>query len=204
MRTAISILPALAVGFLLLWGMQAMIRIEGRLEEPRQNYSIDFVRLKRDTAVQTKRRVVPKKLQQEEPPIPQIATAKSHPGSSLEDPIPIMASSPDLGDGKELVVSSGGDADIIPLVRVEPLYPPRALKAGVSGWVDVMFTITPAGTVKDARVINHYPSAIFDREALRAVRKWKYAPKVEEGRPVERAGVAVHLVFRLESQQPGA
>jgi len=201
MRTAISILPALVVGFGLLWGMQAMIKMEGRLEEPRRIQSIDFVRLKRDTAVETKRRVKPEKLQQDEPPIPQIATAKSHPGSSLEEPMPIMAAAPDLGDGPALAVSPRADADIIPLVRVEPLYPPRALKAGVTGWVDVMFTITPAGTVKDAVVINHYPGPIFDREALRAVRKWKYAPKVEEGRAVERTGVAVHLVFRLESQQ---
>jgi protein TonB len=63
----------------------------------------------------------------------------------------------------------------------------------------VEFTISAAGTVKDPFVIAAKPSSIFNRAALRAIRKWKYNPKTEDGEPVERPGVKVRLNFELEN-----
>ncbi len=51
--------------------------------------------------------------------------------------------------------------------------------------------------MKDAEVTNSHPGTVFDRAALRAVRKWKYNPKIEDGEPVERTGVTVRLEFEL-------
>lgn len=201
MRTAIWVLPALCVGFVLLWAMQAMIGMEGRLEEPRSGHRIEFVRLRRDTEIETKRREIPKKVEQEEPPIPELTTRALAPGSDLGDPMPIMDSSVDLGDAGGLAVAAGGDEDIVPLVRVEPIYPPRALQRAITGWVELIFTITAQGTVKNPRVTTHHPGPIFDRAALRAVRKWKYAPRVVDGKPVERTGVEVRLEFELDARQ---
>ena len=199
MRTAVWILPAILVGFALLWGMQAMIGMEGRLEESRGNYQIDFVRLRQDTEVETKRREIPKKLQQEEPPpIPSVAKSVPRPGSELGEPLAILDTALEIDDAPdELALAVGEDTDIVPLVRVEPIYPPKAQQLGLTGWVEVVFTITAAGTVRDPVVVAHEPSGIFDRAALRAIRKWKYAPRIENGKPVERHNVGVRLEFRM-------
>ena len=95
--------------------------------------------------------------------------------------------------------AGGTDRDIVPLVRVDPDYPPRARQRGIEGYVDIEFTISPVGTVQDPRVIGANPSFVFDRAALRAVRKWKYNPKIENGVPVPRQGVKVRLRFELDS-----
>jgi protein TonB len=95
--------------------------------------------------------------------------------------------------------SGAGDTDTVPLVRVDPIYPQRASQRGIEGWVEVEFTITSAGTVKNPRISAFEPSSVFNRAALKAIRKWKYNPKVEDGKAVERPGVKVVLKFELDS-----
>jgi protein TonB len=73
----------------------------------------------------------------------------------------------------------------------------RASERGIEGWVEVEFTISKTGTVKNPVVMNSHPSSIFDRSALKAIRKWKYNPKIEDGEAVERSGVKVRLKFEL-------
>ena len=100
-------------------------------------------------------------------------------------------------DGRQFGVSGGGDRDVVPLVRVDPEYPPRARQQGIEGWVEVEFTISPVGTVQDAVVIASKPSFVFDRAALRAIRKWRYNPKVENGVAIARPGIQVRLRFEI-------
>lgn len=57
-----------------------------------------------------------------------------------------------------------------------PRYPPDALRAGTSGEVLVEFTVGTDGSVTDARVLRANPVRIFDREALNAVRRWRFEP----------------------------
>ena len=89
----------------------------------------------------------------------------------------------------------------MPLVRVDPEYPPRAKQQGIEGWVELEFTISPAGTVQDAVVIGSNPAYVFDRAALRAVRKWRYNPKIEGGVAVARKGVQVRLRFEIPRER---
>jgi len=91
------------------------------------------------------------------------------------------------------------DSDAVPVVRVNPLYPPRALERGTEGWVELRFSISASGTVEDAEVTKSHPGKVFDRAALRAVRRWKYNPKIKDGNPVERHGITVRLEFRLQN-----
>lgn len=84
-----------------------------------------------------------------------------------------------------------------PIVRVEPIYPPQALERGIEGWVDVEFTVTESGSIADPKILGSYPSAIFNRAALRAIGRWKYAPKVVDGRPVARPGMRTRFRFEL-------
>ena len=57
-----------------------------------------------------------------------------------------------------------------------PKYPPEALRAGTSGEVLVEITIGTDGSVTNARVVRASPPRVFDREALNAVRRWRFEP----------------------------
>ena len=64
--------------------------------------------------------------------------------------------------------------------------------------MELVFTITAVGTVIDVVVTSSHPGTVFDRAAVRAVSKWKYTPKVENGAAVERPGVRQRLKFDLD------
>ena len=199
-RMVVSVSAAVVVTFGLFWVMQALIGIEGTLDEDAAGRVVDFVRLKREELVEEKKRKLPnKKPPEEAPPPPDLNLSRNNrPDADLGNTLAIMGTDIDLGDGPGLG-SGGADTDIVPLVRVEPLYPQRAAQRGIEGWVEVEFTISAAGTVMLPRVINYHPSTIFNRAALKAIRKWKYNPKIEEGKAVERPGVTVRLTFELKS-----
>ncbi|MCD9031927.1 energy transducer TonB [Luteimonas sp. Y-2-2-4F] len=57
-----------------------------------------------------------------------------------------------------------------------PRYPSEALRSGQSGEVLVEFTVAPDGSVSNARVVRADPPRVFDREALAAVRRWRFEP----------------------------
>ncbi len=67
-------------------------------------------------------------------------------------------------------------SDLRPLSMPPPRYPPDALRAGTSGEVQVEFTVGTDGSVTAARVVRSNPARIFDREAVNAVRKWRFQP----------------------------
>ena len=93
--------------------------------------------------------------------------------------------------------AGGGDRDVVPLVRVDPQYPPKAKQRRIEGWVDIEFTIGPAGTVDNPKVIGANPPTVFEQAALRAVRRWRYNAKVVDGVAVARHGVQVRIRFEL-------
>jgi serine/threonine-protein kinase len=80
---------------------------------------------------------------------------------------------------------------------VAPKYPRSAQRRNVSGWVDVVFTVTLDGTVKDIDIRNAEPGDTFINAATKAVEKWLFEPVVENGETIEkRAGV--RMMFALE------
>lgn len=80
---------------------------------------------------------------------------------------------------------------------VAPRYPRAAQRRNISGWVDVAFTVTTDGTVKDVEVRNSEPGDTFVNAAINAVEKWEFEPVVADGVSVEkRAGV--RMMFALE------
>ncbi|GAB3100856.1 energy transducer TonB [Lysobacter terrae] len=67
-------------------------------------------------------------------------------------------------------------SDLRPISMPAPKFPPEALRAGQSGSVLVEYTVGTDGTVTAARVVRSNPARIFDREAVNAVRKWRFQP----------------------------
>ncbi len=57
-----------------------------------------------------------------------------------------------------------------------PTYPKDAFRSGTSGEVQVEFTVGTDGSVSSARVVRASPPRVFDREALAAVKRWRFQP----------------------------
>jgi protein TonB len=91
----------------------------------------------------------------------------------------------------------GRDGDATPIVRIEPKYPIQAARDGKEGYVILSFSINKIGGVEDVNVIEAQPKRVFDKEAKRALRKWKYKPKVVEGKPLVQTGLTVQLDFKM-------
>jgi len=89
------------------------------------------------------------------------------------------------------------EGDYLPIVRVAPVYPARALSRGLEGYVDLSFTVTTTGTVRDP-VVMFSTSSLFERAALRAVLKFKYKPRVVDGVPVDVPNVKTRISFKIE------
>jgi protein TonB len=90
------------------------------------------------------------------------------------------------------------DPEIVtPIVRVPPIYPPRAAKRGVQGWVCLDFTITKSGTVSDASVISSSPEGYFEESTLVAIQQWRYRQRQGPDGPVDRPGIRVMLKFEI-------
>lgn len=89
------------------------------------------------------------------------------------------------------------DFDARPLVRFPPRYPERCLRhAETSETVTVEFDVTTEGTTENIRSVDSTNSC-FEREAERAVAKWRYRPKILSGKPVARKGVITQITFEL-------
>jgi protein TonB len=155
---------------------------------------IDFTRQVIETPVETTRKPKPERT---EPPLTpgttRIGIGRGHVDATPTWVRPII----DVGEHDQ-GPSAGIDRDIIPLVRVNPDYPPQALTRGLEGWVKVQFTVTAAGTVRDAFVVAADPRSIFDDAALRAIARWRYNPRVLNGVPAERVGMQTVIRFQLE------
>jgi len=91
----------------------------------------------------------------------------------------------------------GSDGEYLPIVKVQPVYPRRALSRGIEGYVIVEFTVATNGTVREPLIIEAIPANIFNRAAVKAVLKFKYKPRVIDGEAVEVAGVRNMITFAL-------
>lgn len=85
------------------------------------------------------------------------------------------------------------------LHRVDPVYPSVAVAARIQGVVILEAVIDETGRVADARVLRSV-NPLLDREAIDAVRQWRYTPVVLNGIPV-RVILTVTLSFKLEERK---
>jgi protein TonB len=201
MRLIISILLGAAIAFILFVVMAKLISNSSRpAESVPPAPVIDIVMDTPDDSTQTRSRVPPPpppppqqppKLQPVEPDVQEANTD----GLSFNMPaVDIGGASVDIGG----VGAMTRDGDATPIVRIEPKYPVQAARDGKEGWVKLSFTINEVGGVEDVTVLEADPKRIFDREAKRALKKWKYKPKVEDGKPMKQFNMKVQLDFKLD------
>lgn len=77
--------------------------------------------------------------------------------------------------------------------RVEPVYPPLAKAARVSGQVVVEVTVDEKGNVISARTLSGHP--LLTGAAIQAARQWRFKPTLVSGVPVKVAGT-ITFAFR--------
>jgi len=92
------------------------------------------------------------------------------------------------------------DADLIPVIMIEPRYPPKAAIAKIEGWVTVEFTVNELGLVTNAKVINAKPIRIFDTAAIHAINKSKFRPLMIDGQAVAQRATQT-FEFKLDKEQ---
>lgn len=78
---------------------------------------------------------------------------------------------------------------------VPPEYPQSALSKGVAGSVLLSFTVDAKGNTRDVQVLQSTPAGVFDRAAVSAVKRWRYAPVIVDGNAVE---VPARTLVRFE------
>ena len=197
-RYALSIVVGIAVTLSLLFIMQLLIEhAEDAIVKDRTRYELDFVRIKRSETLNTEdltpeKPQKPPELPPEMPPQDLDNIDPSAPTINIAPPP--VATNMDIGGPGGMNIAEG---DYLPIVRVAPIYPARALSRGVEGYVDMSFTVTSAGTVRDPIVL-FSTSSLFERAATRAVLKFKYKPRVVDGVPVDVSGVKTRISFQIE------
>lgn len=197
-RYVFAIVTGVIVTLSLLFVMHLLIAYgEEAITKPRARHMLEFVRVKRNENVQTE------DIKPEKPPPPPEVPPEVPPqdmdnvdpnAATVNIPPPSVSSDVQIGGPGGMNIAEG---DYLPIVRVAPVYPARALSRGVEGYVDMSFTVTTAGTVKDP-VVTFSTSSLFERAATQAVLKFKYKPRVVDGQPVEVPGVKTRITFKIE------
>ncbi|MEM9385712.1 MAG: energy transducer TonB [Pseudomonadota bacterium] len=198
MRLLPSAALAFAVTFGLVYIMQFLIATgQAAITEDKSLNFLEFVRVKQEEVVEAKQRK-PEKPPEPEAPPPEAPRPQLDPtdASISISNTAASLSGVDVGGIGGLGLGAA-DGEYLPIVKVAPIYPRRALQRGLEGYVIVEFTVSRQGTVKDVVVIES-TSSLFDRAAVEAAQKFKYKPRVVNGEPIEVPGVRNQITFKLE------
>ncbi|TFH92382.1 energy transducer TonB [Vibrio ouci] len=203
MKRLLIVLPLAFVCAVSIFTFMAWMVDGGHQRAPQSTESLSFnmVMVENEQDVQRRQRTVPE--QPKAPEVPeQMPTSQTE--TRLTEVSPM--SQPSLGlntaiDGLAISAPTFGDFGVnqqaMPLYRVEPRYPAKALKRGAEGYVIMSFTIDPTGKPTSIEVVEAKPKRMFEREAIRALKKWKYQPKVIDGGAIAQVGQTVKLEFKL-------
>ena len=71
----------------------------------------------------------------------------------------------------------------------------------LEGWVRMSFDITEFGSTDNIKILDSSPSGKFDSEAVKALLKWKYKPKIVDGIAIRQTDLKVQLDFVLEDNE---
>lgn len=200
-RFLVSILIGASIAFGLFVVMAELVANSSRpADEVPPTPVIDIVMSEPDDTTQTRTRVPPPPPPPPQQP-PKIQPVEPDTADANTDGMSFNMPSVDVG-GASIDIGGVGamarDGEATPIVRIEPKYPVQAARDGKEGWVKLSFTINEVGGVEDVTVLEADPKRVFDREAKRALRKWKYKPKIVDGKPEKQFNMKVQLDFKLD------
>ena len=200
-RMIAGIVVGLAITAVLFWMMPYMIETTDRqLDKGGSINLVDFVRLRRDETIH-RRELKPRKPlpPQSPPPLPSTPQFES-----LNPNVETIAISATPAETNIDISGAGfslgfGEGDYLPIVKVAPIYPQRALMRGIEGYCVVQYTVTRQGTIRDPFVIEgQCTNSMFHRPSLQAALKFKYKPRVLDSQAVEVPGVQNKFTYVIE------
>jgi protein TonB len=194
----LAVLLGAAITFSLFYLMQSLIA--AGIGEPEQREVIRIADITIPELEIEITRAEPKPQEPEEPeeapelPDLQADTMEMNTGEGLN----ITRVEVDLGAVDTNVAVGINDTEMLPIVTVQPQYPNRALSRGIEGWCLVSFTVTATGTVENPVVVDADPPDIFNNSSIRAVERFKFNPRVEDGVPVPVEGVQYLFRYNVD------
>lgn len=195
-RFGVALITALLITMVLLFLMQVLIATgKSAVVENRVGDLLEFVRVPRVEEPPPPKEIVKKPDQPRERP----ETPRSQP-QVFEAGGPTLAIPPVIPDGlvrADIRIGPGGGGDLLPIVKVAPIYPSRLAARGIEGHVILEYTVTGLGTVINVAVVESTHSG-FENAAINSALKYKYKPKYINGEPVAVHGVQTLIRFQLE------
>jgi TonB family protein len=96
--------------------------------------------------------------------------------------------------GQKFLSNVVSASELTPLKTVQPKYPEKAERLRLQGWVQLDFTVTENGEVKDVAAHDASAPGVFDQAAIEALSQWRYQPVLRDGRPVaQRARIRIRF-----------
>lgn len=189
---------ATLVTFVLFQWMAALIHLEpSQLTPVSELIAIDWPEPKKERAIEPKKTLQPPPVMNE--PTPKTALIREPMAGELL-PNNVPAPNLQINHGAGLpVLQQPPNSEPTPIVRINPKYPVVAAREGIEGWVQLRFSVDATGTVTDIEVIAAQPQRIFEQEAIRALKRWKYQPSTQDGAAARRTGLQVQLDFQLDA-----
>jgi protein TonB len=205
LRAAVSFVLAVLIGVSLFYGMVLLVTtgIQG-VNKTDSLGGVEFVRLKHEDKIETKKRIKKKPPKPKDPPPPpklEVQEAEKPQTQALQMDIPKMDLPLRMGGGPFMgglgQADSKKDGGLIPLVTIAPMYPRKALMKRQEGYVIVEFTVTRDGTVKNPKILEAKPRSVFNQAALRTILRYKFKPVIVDGQPQE-SQASWKIVFEIE------
>ena len=192
-RIPLSFVNALFITACLLYVMYSLIRIdEPALVRVKPPIPIAWTHVPDDSEVQWK---IPKpKLPDPVEPVPTVLVAP---------PVVDIDGSVTTFTGEYQPPKHGGlpriyNSQLVLALGVPPVYPGPAIQKRIEGYVIVGFSVNAAGGVVDPVVIESSPPGVFDKSAIKAIRRFKYKARMVDGKAVATTGQQYMFSFKLE------
>ena len=198
-RLAPSAVLAIGVTGLIGLGMAAMIKSEFTPQEKAETLAFEInPQIVEPPVVRRVEKPLDVKRVETPPPPPILDHGKTEKPTvaptTMDGPIPTFEK-PVLSTDVPVITVS--DRDVQPLLRIAPIMPPRAEK---SGHCRVRFNVSAEGAPFDVQT-TYCTQSLFERATLKSVQRWKFNPKIVNGRPVAMTGVENKVTYRLTDER---
>ena len=172
---------ALLITTLLFYAMQLLIHSQDNLAPPKPRPVIPSIIMPEHKPLQVfEEEAMPVPKPEPTPEMPELTNPAIENGSGAI-PVSMRFTTPSIDQNPILAAPSGVNHDIL----TQPIYPARALTKNIEGYVELEFEISISGETYDITVIDAQPRGVFERSAIKAVQRWRFAPS-SDGKPQGR------------------
>lgn len=197
LRFLIGTLAAVVVTFSLVLLMQRLVHHDFINPEEKKSHKIADIQMGNteiETQLHERKPDKPEELKEPPPPMQEMELQDDIADVDALNIAPSLKGTGDFNNGPGL---SATDGEYLPMVKVQPQYPRRALSRGVEGYCIVAYTVTKTGATRDPVAVDCQPKGMFERASVKAAAKFKYKPRVEDGQAIEVSNVKNKFTYKL-------